>query len=221
MAANLDIRAVIFDFGSVLVQMGDEAPRTALAGQLGVPLKELYRLVFDSETAVRAMVGELTITQHWQAVGAALGVAESEMPGILAQFWSGDMVNQELVAVIRSLRQKYKVGLLSNAWGDLRQVLETRLPIGHLFDDLVISAEVGMGKPDPRIYRLAIERLSVLPGQAVFVDDVLVNVEAAREVGLKAIHYQDNYQLFSDLRSYNILYDHPLALPGQGAADRL
>lgn len=221
MAASPDIRAVIFDFGSVLVQMGDEEPRAALAGQLGVPLEALNRLVFESDTAIRAMVGELTIEQHWQAVGAALGVSRDEMPGILAQFWSADQINHELLAVIRSLRQTYKVGLLSNAWDDLRQVLQTRLPIGHLFDDLVISAEVGMGKPDPRIYHLAVERLGVRPEQAVFIDDVLANVEAARQVGLKAIHYQDNLQLFSDLRSYNISYDHPLTLSGQGAAGSL
>ena len=204
MEAKLSIRAVIFDFGSVLVQMGEETPRLALAERLGVPLKELNRLVFDSESAVRAMVGELTIAQHWQAVGTALGVLPDEMPAVVAQFWSADLVNEELVAVIRKLRPNYKVGLLSNAWDDLRQVLATRIPIGHLFDDLVISAEVHMGKPDPSIYYLAVERLGVQPNEAVFVDDVLANVEAASAIGLNAIHYQNNPQLFSDLVKYNI-----------------
>jgi len=201
----MSIRAVIFDFGSVLVLMGDEAPRLALAEQLGVPLKELNRLVFDSETAIKAMIGELTIEQHWQAVGTALGVPLDEMPALIAEFWSGDVINEELVDLIRKLHQDYKVGLLSNAWDDLRQVLDTRIPIGHLFDDLVISAEVGMGKPAPGIYHLAVERLAVQPGEAVFIDDVLANVEAARATGLNAIHYQNNPQLFSDLRTYNII----------------
>ena len=200
----MTIRAVIFDFGSVLVQMGDETPRQALAEQLGVPLKELYRLVFDSETASRAMVGELTIEQHWQAVEAALGVAPEALPAIRAQFWSADQVNTELVEYIRKLRPKYKVGLLSNAWNDLRQGMQQRFGFDGLFDELVISAEVGLAKPDPRIFHLAVARLGVQPEQTIFVDDVLANVEAARLIGLQAIHYRHNSQLFQELERLNV-----------------
>ena len=200
----MSIRAVIFDFGSVLVLMQDEKPRQLLADRLGVPLEELNRLVFESESAARAMLGELTIDQHWQAVGAALGVLPEDLPAVRAQFWSADVVNQELVALIHKLRPRYKIGLLSNAWNDLRQVLATRLPIGHLFDDLLISAEVGLGKPDPRIYHLAVERLGVQPQEAIFIDDVLVNVAAARSVGLQAVHYRNNPQLFAVLESLGL-----------------
>jgi epoxide hydrolase-like predicted phosphatase len=204
MGADGQIKAMIFDFGSVLVQMGDEAPRWALAEQLGVSLKDLYRLIFDSETAARAMVGELTIDQHWQAVVAALGVPPDELPAVKAQFWEADWVNQELVEYIRRLRPDYKVGLLSNAWDDLRQVMQERFHFNGLFDDLVISAEVGLAKPDPRIFHLAVERLGVKPSEALFVDDVLANVEAARGVGLQAIHYRDNPQLFNDIKTLNV-----------------
>ncbi len=200
----MKIIAFLFDFGSVLVKMGDETPRQALAEQLGVPLKELYRLIFDSDTAVRAMVGELTIEQHWLAVGAALGVTPEELPAIKAQFWAADLVNDELVDYIRTLRPKYKVGLLSNAWDDLRQVMRERFGFDGLFDELIISAEVGLAKPDPRIFHLAVEQLGVQPAEAVFVDDVLANVEAARGMGLNAIHYRDNPQLFEALERLNV-----------------
>lgn len=201
---RMTIQAIIFDFGSVLVQMGDEAPRQALAERLGVPLKALYRLIFDSETARRAMVGELTIEQHWQAVGEALGMLPAELPAVRAQFWSADLVNHELVDTIRRLRPAYKVGLLSNAWNDLRQVMQERFHFDGLFDDLVISAEVGLAKPDPRIFQLAVERLGVNPAEAVFVDDVLANAEAAQGVGLQAIHYQNNLQLFDAFKHLNV-----------------
>ena len=200
----MKIQAIIFDFGSVLVQMGDEAPRRALAERLGIPLKELYRLIFDSDTASRAMVGELTIEQHWLSVGAALGVAPDELPAVRAQFWAADQVNHELVDYIRTLRPRYKVGLLSNAWNDLRQVMQQRFGFDGLFDELIISAEVGLAKPDPRIFRLTVERMGVQPAQAVFVDDVLANAEAARAVGLQAIHYRDNPQLFEALERLNV-----------------
>lgn len=200
----MTIRAILFDFGSVLVKTGDETPRRLLAERLGVSLKELYRLVFDSETAVRSMVGELTIEQHWQAVAAALGVTEQELPAIKAQFWAADLVNHELVAYICTLHPGYKVGLLSNAWDDLRQVMKQRFGFDGLFDELIISGEVGLAKPDPRIFHLALERLGVQPGEAIFVDDVLANVEVARGVGLHAIQYHDNPQLFQEIRALGV-----------------
>lgn len=185
--------------------MGDETPRQALAERLSVSLNELNRLVFDSDTATRAMVGELTIDQHWQAIGSALNVAQAELPQLRAEFWSADVINEELVQFIHQLRKDYKIGLLSNAWDDLRQVLETRIPIGHLFDDMVISAEVRIAKPELGIYLLAVERLGIRPQEAAFVDDILENVEAARRAGLNAIHYTTNQQLFSELKALDIL----------------
>jgi putative hydrolase of the HAD superfamily len=101
---------------------------------------------------------------------------------------------------IKKLHPTYKVGLLSNAWDDLRQTMHTRWDIDGLFDELIISAEVGIVKPDPRIFHLALERLSVQPAESVFIDDILTNVEAARQEGLVAIHFQDTRQTLADLQ---------------------
>ena len=90
---------------------------------------------------------------------------------------------------IRKLHPRYKVGLLSNAWDDLRQTLHERWNIDGLFDEMIISAEVKMVKPDPRIFHLAVERLGVQPAEAIFIDDIAENVEAARREGLFAIQY--------------------------------
>jgi epoxide hydrolase-like predicted phosphatase len=153
------IKAVIFDFGGVLVRMVDDRPRLKLAEQLGVPISRLD------------------------------------------EYWSADDVNWALLAFIKGLHPHYKVGLLSNAWDDLRRTMHERWNMAVLFDDLVISAEVSFAKPDPRIYRLALERLHVQPEEAVFVDDMLVNVEAARQQGLSAIQFLDTQQTLADLRS--------------------
>jgi epoxide hydrolase-like predicted phosphatase len=164
-----------------------------------VPLEQINALVFDSPSALRALVGELTIGQHWQEVGVALGLPPAELPGFVQQFWSADELNDEVVELLRSLRPRYKIGLLSNAWDDLRQTLDERFHVVELFDELIISAEVGLGKPDPRIYQLAVQRLGVQPAEAVFIDDVLVNVEAARGEGLYAIQFLSFEQAQSEL----------------------
>jgi HAD superfamily hydrolase (TIGR01509 family) len=59
---------------------------------------------------------------------------------------------------------------------------------------------VGIAKPDARIYRIALDRLGVLPGEAVFVDDFIENIESARTFGLKTVHFQGSQQLYADLK---------------------
>ncbi len=196
---NGSIRTLIFDAGGVLFGMGDLSIRQRLAERIGVPLARIDDLVFASPSARRATVGELTVDQHWQQVMAALGLPLEMLPDFLAQFWSADVLNIQLVDLIRSLRERYKIGLLSNAWSNMRQVLDERFHVVDLFDELIISAEVELAKPDPRIYRLAVQRLNVQPSEAVFIDDVLKNVEAARQEGLHAIQYLDFEQMLAEL----------------------
>jgi epoxide hydrolase-like predicted phosphatase len=197
----MPIRAVIFDMGGVINRSMDETPRRLLAERLGVPVDSLYKLVFDSESARRASVGEISVIDHWQAVQAALNVPPAEMGGVQAQFWQGDQVDYALVDYIRSLRGRYKVAMLSNAWDDLRTVLSERWKIADAFDEIIISAEVRLAKPDARIYQLALERLGVSAGEAVFVDDFSRNIAAAQELGLHTVHFHSPEQARAELES--------------------
>jgi HAD superfamily hydrolase (TIGR01509 family) len=198
----VNIRAVIFDFGGVLVRMVDDRPRLRLAKQLGVPLSRIDDLVFFSDSSVKASRGEISVVMHWEAVRKALGIQPEDMPDFLEQYWSADDVNWKLLDTIRNLHPHYKVGLLSNAWNDLRQTLHERWNIDGLFDEMIISAEVGMVKPDPRIFHLTVERLHVQPAEAIFIDDIAENVEAARKEGLITILYQDTQKTIDELNRY-------------------
>ena len=195
------IRAVFFDFGGVLVRIVDDRPRLRLAQQLGISLDRLDNLVYFSESAQKASRGEIPVRLHWEAVGKALGITKGKMPHFQQQYWSADDVNWELLEYIKRLHPGYKVGLLSNAWDDLRQTMHRRWNIDVLFDEMIISAEVGMVKPDPRIFHLAVARFDVAPAQAVFIDDTLDNVEAARREGLGAIQFINTRQTIDELES--------------------
>lgn len=183
----MPVQAVIFDLGGVLLRTRDRAPRERLAARLKITYEQLVDLVFDSESAWQACLGKITSQAHWQAVQAALQLAPEEFPQARAEFWGGDFLDGELVDYLRALRRRRRTALLSNAWDDLRAAIENEWKIADAFDEMVISAEVGMAKPDPRIYRLALERLGVAPAEAVFVDDFPRNVEAARALGMQAI----------------------------------
>ena len=97
------------------------------------------------------------------------------------------------------LHETYKTALLSNAWDDLRQVIAEKWHFEDAFDAMIISAEVGLAKPDPRIFQLALERLGVEADQAIFVDDFERNVEGANALGLHGIQFQTPQQMRFDL----------------------
>ncbi len=197
----MPIKAIFFDYGGVLTQMVDETPRLKLAERYGVSLSRIYNLLFDSEAAIQAALGEITTEHHWHAIYEILRVPPGERDEFFRQFWSADGLNRELVDNLPRLHERYKLGLISNANDDLRQVMTERWQISGLFDGMIISAEVGLLKPDRRIYELAVNRLGVQTDEAVFIDDVLTNVEGARVAGLHAIQYLNNRQVLSELES--------------------
>lgn len=193
------LRAIIFDFGGVLVRTEDRAPRTQLAQRLGMDFADLDNLVYGSESSRRAELGMKTARDHWIWVCGQLNLPASEIPALQEGFWGGDRLDTTLIEAIRQYRKTYKVGLLSNAWDDLREVLQTRYPILSEFDAAVISSEVGNRKPHYRIYHLAARWLGVQPAEAIFIDDLPANVEGAREAGLHAIHFRSREQALDEL----------------------
>jgi epoxide hydrolase-like predicted phosphatase len=193
------IRALYFDFGGVLVRTEDPAPRARLAEALGLSSREIERLVFESASAERAMVGEIPEEQHWQAVARTLKLPESEIPRLHEEFFIGDRWDSALFDFLHRQRKTVKTGLISNAWSGLRSVIVNE-KLDDAFDAMIISAEVGVAKPDAGIFRLALEKLGVEPQEAVFVDDVLVNVEAAQAVGMHAIQFTRTEAVLAELK---------------------
>ncbi len=195
----MTINAVFLDFGGVLVRTEDKGPRTRAAERLGLTYRDMEKIIFESESSRRASTGEIPEEAHWQVVAQALGVPRREADEIVAEFFAGDRVDTALLDFLRGLRPERRIGLISNAWSGLRAWIGNQ-QFEDVFDAMIISAEVGLMKPDPRIYRLALERLGAAPGEAVFVDDMLVNVEAAQGVGMSAIHFTHSDQALDELK---------------------
>ena len=201
----MTIRAVYFDLGGVIVRTGDREPRAKLAERLGMSYEELAKAVFENESSRRASLGAVSPQEHWADVIQRLGLPPSEADSVRQEFFAGDTLDLDLINFLRSLRPKYRTGLLSNAWSDMREYLVSQ-KIDDAFDQLIISAEVGIMKPDARIYQLALEKLGVAPAEAVFVDDFAVNIEGARAVGMYTIQFTRLSQTLEELKK--LLNDH-------------
>jgi epoxide hydrolase-like predicted phosphatase len=195
----MTIKAVFFDLGGVIVRTEFQAPRQQLAERLGMEYDDLDRIVFDSDSGIRATMGEITSADHWALVLKRLKRPASELSQIRDEFFAGDIVDRTLVEYIRSLRGKYKTGLISNAWSDLRDFI-VREKFDDAFDKMIISSEVGAAKPEPKIFQIALEQFGVKPKEAVFVDDFYSNIEGCEKVGMKGIHFKDAESTLKQLK---------------------
>lgn len=196
----MKIKAVFFDFGGVIQRTEYQAPRQQLAQRFGMEYEDIDNVVFNSPTAKQATVGEIPINKHWDAVAKRLKVDKKEIANVEAEFFAGDLLDLSILEYLRSLRPRFVTGLISNAWSDMREYL-VRKKIDDVFDHLTISAEVGVAKPEAKIYQLALDQAQVKAGEAVFVDDVLANIEACEEVGMKGIHFKDPQASMEQLRT--------------------
>ena len=110
--------------------------------------------------------------------------------------------NAPMVDLMRELQGRgLRMALLTNNVRELESRWRTMVPIDEIFELVVDSAFVGCRKPEPRIYEILLERLGVEAQGCLFVDDVEVNCEAARELGMTAVHFRENEQAIAEVRA--------------------
>jgi len=199
-----NIRAVIFDFGGVLMRTVTREPRRELERRLGLEPGGAEEAVFGSPRWDDVQLGRLTNSAFWEDVVRRLGLDPAAAVEFRREFWAGDRLDDEMVAFIRHLHEEgFCTALLSNAPAELRPLVEGS-DMADVFDHLVISGCEGLMKPDPAIFELALARLGVRAEEAVFVDDFRVNVAAARQVGLHALRFRGLAPLRKQLRGLGI-----------------
>jgi len=190
MTAPGAIRGVLFDFGGVLHDMRWDAAREIEEAHR-LPRNALFETLYRTLTwkALECGRGD---RQAWldEAHGLLETRAGRSLPRLHDAWRAAQGPIAANVALARRLRPPYRTAILSNADASLRGRLRDGLGIHDLFDTVVCSAEVGLAKPDPAIYRLTAEQLGLEPAACVFVDDHEPNVQAARDVGMAAILFR-------------------------------
>ena len=184
------IKAVIWDLGGVILRTEDGGPRERWEVKLGLAPGELHRLVFEGPLGKAAALGQANSSEIWDSIGGKFHLPEEQLKELETDFWSCDRIDEDLVSYIRNLHPDFRTALLSNAWPSVRDTLENLWEIAEIFDEITLSCEVGMAKPDPRIYHMTLEALGIPAEQTVFIDDFERNVEGARRVGMNAILFQ-------------------------------
>jgi putative hydrolase of the HAD superfamily len=181
--------AVLFDFGGVLttsVLKAFSAFGEGL-GDPGLPLRVLSKDPEGSALLVDHEEGRLTQAEFEAGYAARLRAhgADVEADGLIARLQRGMLPDDDMIALVADLRaQGRPVGLLSNSLGD---DCYAGYDLPSLFDSVTISSQIGSRKPSRRAYLMACEQLGVSPEEAVMVDDLQHNIDAAARVGLAGV----------------------------------
>ncbi len=193
------IKAIIFDFGRVV---SAQKPMSLFRGyeeELGLAPGVLNRVMFGREAWQEVLVGRKALDDYWLEIGPELGMhTRAEIQAFRQRYFGDEAINEGVLELIHELHGQYKLAILSNSPPRLTKWLAD-WGILDLFDVVVCSGDEGVAKPDPAIFELTLARLGVSAGEAVFIDDSPGHVQAARALGLRAIHFVTAEALRSEL----------------------
>jgi HAD superfamily hydrolase (TIGR01509 family) len=206
MGKQNQFRALVWDLGGVILRTEDLSFRERWERRFGLEPWGLEKLIFRSKMSKLASIGKASTEDIWNSVQEKLGLTNSELEQLRVDFFAGDRIDEELLAFIRRLKGQVKIGMITNAWPDIRPWMEEQAGIADAFDHIVISSEVGMVKPQKEIYWLSLSGLDVAAEEALFIDDFVENIEGAEAVGMHAIPLRD---------LDNSLYIFPLIFNGE------
>jgi putative hydrolase of the HAD superfamily len=193
------IRAVAFDIGGVLEITPDLGIDRLWETRLGLPAGEI--LVRMRDIWRDGSIGTITLDDVHEALRDRLDLDDQTLAQYMADLWREYLgtANTELIEYARRLRPRYRTGIVSNSFVGAREREQAAYGFEGLVEEIVYSHEAGFSKPDPRIYALICSRLSVPPGEMVFLDDAEACVAGARDAGIHAIRYQDNAQAIAEI----------------------
>jgi len=150
----------------------------------------LLSALFCSPLSAKALRGELLGEDVLSAFRDAHQLTADDMRLLWQDFWTPEAVNLRLLGVLSKLRPSVRIIVCSNFWSNWREIIIDRFDLAHVYDDIVVSADVGFVKPDARLFSLISEVYECPIHEIALLDDLASVVNGARRVGVNAIHYQ-------------------------------
>ena len=206
----MSTKAIISDFGGVLTTPLIES-FVAFQDQTGIAMETLGSAMQriaerdGSHPLFELEKGELTEASFLERIADELEPElghRPEMHRFSEIYFDALEPNPPMIELMRELKGRgLRMALLTNNVREWEPLWRSMIPIDALFEVVVDSAFVGCRKPDPKIYQITLERIGLTGNDCLFVDDVEVNCDAARELGMTAVHFQVNEQAIEEIRA--------------------
>ena len=190
----MTVRAIFFDYGGVVAKI-NLGKMHELERRYGIPENGMWETLFCTTDWDKVKVGRCR-EQTWldNAEKRIRSMTARSIAG-LKQEWMAAWraLDHNILALVRSLQGRYRVGMISNATIALDDELNEHHGIGHLFNPVVNSARVQLAKPDTRIYDLAAQQVGEDPSTCLHIDDLQPNIMGARAAGFLAVRYTGDF----------------------------
>jgi epoxide hydrolase-like predicted phosphatase len=197
------VRAVIFDFGGVLYTTPNPRWLRPLQRLLRIQDTGLILMThmspLQSPLVMDIMTGKTDERAAWEEFARNWRVSPDLLARLQQRASSPKRLNVQLLTYIKGLRSRCRTAVLTNAGTGFRRMFCEAYDLESYVDQVIISAEEKLAKPDERIFQLAAARLEVQPDEAVLIDDLPENVEGALAAGMQALLYQNNQQVMQCL----------------------
>ena len=188
----MPLEALILDFGEVLVHPQSADAVARMARLVNLSAEEFQRRYWSHRVAYDS---GLPAADYWRRVLQGLDPAPDDLDPIVADLIAADydswtVYRPDVWEIARAFKAAGgHTAILSNGVPEIMGRLRLERSLAEFFDVIVVSYEVGCAKPDPAIYRICLDKLQVPAAKALFVDDRLENLEAARTLDIQTLHF--------------------------------
>ncbi|MCD6356686.1 MAG: HAD family phosphatase [Anaerolineaceae bacterium] len=194
------IKGVIWDLAGVVLFPIRGTFDSLLAERLGVPAHEIGRAMRGEETILWD-TGEMDDDAFFTYLLKELRLPLEKISAIRQFMFHDFRVDQKILTFIKRIKKTHTTALLTNFPSHLHTLMKTDWIIESAFDHIIASCDVKLVKPDPALYKLALDRMGFKAEECVFIDDRQVNVDAAAGLGIHSILYQNRGQAIKDIET--------------------
>ncbi len=205
--AAAKFRAIIFDIGRVLIRVDISRAMDGLASGLSLTPQNVWSTIEKDPHWIDWQEGRISPRDWHLHLTKRLGTSLTfeQFSEVWNRALDPEPIHSE--SFLEKLSRNYRLALLSNTDPIHMSYEEARFPFFRFFPIRIYSYRVGASKPDPVIYRQALQACKVRAEEAVYIDDIAAYVEAAQRLGMTGIVFQSPEQLQSDLRNLGIQFD--------------
>ncbi len=200
------IKVIIFDVGGVCLEDNPMIFLGKLEEKAGMSKEKLYSLTWDTnEWRLLYQKGLLTEKELLEVLKKK-GMVREDVLVYIMKNGRKEILKPipETIEIVKKLKKSYKVYALSNVDRESINYVKKKFSIYDIFDDAVLSCEIGMAKPEQEIYKYILKRFGLKPEDCIFIDNRPKNVEGARKVGIKSILFESPEQLKRDLAKMGV-----------------
>ena len=200
------IKAIIFDLGNVLVDFDHMIAARKISGFTDMAAEDIFNLFFDSPLTAAFEEGRISPLDFFSEVKGKLNLKLDYDRFVLIwnEIFFLSEKNRAVYDLAKLLRGRYKLSVLSNVNFLHLEYIKNKFPIFDVFDNVITSCELGVKKPDPAIYKKALEILGMEAGSTFYTDDRAELIEKAKELGIRSFVFTGAEQLRSDLRAAGV-----------------